>query len=158
MNSQFDMVLEDQKTASIVDYYPIKQLCFRKLKKKSINCKEFLSQSNKVYFELNNCSLKKDLLDRVMTDNRNVSEKGASNWLTAVPFKRYCYVFTLTKSDFRDGHCIEYNIEAKKTPINCSCAENFTLSHALHGTKVRYIHIRHSEIKTPLFTSCMTLL
>ena len=61
-------------------------------------------------------SRKKDLMESLQTEQRHViemaSEKGAPNWLTALPLKRYG--FTLTKSEFRDGLCIRYNIEGKK--------------------------------------------
>ena len=67
----------------------------------------------------------KDLRESLQTEQRHViemaSEKGASNWLTALPLKRYG--FTLTKSAFRDGLCISYNIEAKNTPLYCPCGE-----------------------------------
>ena len=60
-------------------------------------------------------SCKKDLMESLQTEQRHViemaSEKGASNWLTALPLKRYG--LTLTKSEFRDRLCIRYNIEAK---------------------------------------------
>ena len=56
-------------------------------------------------------------------------EKEASNWLTALPLERYGS--TLTKSEFRDGVCVRYNIEARNTPINFPCGEKFALSHAL---------------------------
>ena len=61
-----------------------------------------------------------DFMESLQTEQRLVIEmaleKGASNWLTALPLKRYC--FTLTKSEFRDGVCIRYNIEDKNTAIN----------------------------------------
>ena len=72
------------------------------------------------------------------------SQKGASNWLTALSLKRYG--FTLTKSKFRDGLCIRYHIEAKNTPINCPCDENCAVSHALHSAK-GHRHLRHNEIR-----------
>ena len=68
--------------------------------------------------------------DRAMPFNRKGFEKGASNWLTALPLKRYG--FRQTKSEFRNGFCIRDNIEAKITPINCPYVEKFALSHALH--------------------------
>ena len=93
---------------------------------------------------------KKDLMENLQTEQRHViemaSEKGASNWLTALQLKRYG--FTLTKAEFRDGLYIRYNIEAKNTPINCPCGEKFTLSHALHCAKGGgYTHMRHIEIR-----------
>ena len=42
------------------------------------------------------------------------SEKGASNWLTALPLKRYG--FTLTKSEFRD-FALDITLRPKICPL-----------------------------------------
>ena len=101
-------------------------------------------------------SRKKDLMESLQTEQRHVieiaSEKGASNWLTALPLKRYG--LTLTKSEFRDGLCIRYNIEAKKTTINCPSGVKFTLSHAVHCAKGGHTQMRHNEIQDT-FTKIM---
>ena len=43
------------------------------------------------------------------------SEKGASNWLNALPLSRYN--FNLNKSEFRDGFYLRYGWEPSKTPL-----------------------------------------
>ena len=68
------------------------------------------------------------------------SEKGASNWLNALPLTRYG--FSLTKTEFRDGLAIRYGWEPKNTPASCPCGENFTQAHALHRAKGGYTHMR----------------
>ena len=73
------------------------------------------------------------------------SEKGASNRLIALPLKRHGFI--VKKSEFRDGRCIRYNIEAKNKPMNCSCREISTLSYALHCAKGGYSQRRHNEIR-----------
>ena len=73
------------------------------------------------------------------------SEKGASNWLNALPLSRYN--FNLNKSEFRDGVYLRYGWEPTKTPLTCACGANFNLTHTLHCAKGGYTHIRHNEIR-----------
>ena len=73
------------------------------------------------------------------------SEKGAYNWLNAVPLSRYN--FNLNKSEFRDGIYLRYGWEPTKTPLTCACGANFNLTHALHCAKGGYTHIRQNEIR-----------
>ena len=73
------------------------------------------------------------------------SEKGASNWLNALPLSRYN--FNLNKSEFRDGIYLRYGWEPSKTPLTCACGADFNLTHALHCVKGGYTHIRHNEIR-----------
>ncbi len=89
--------------------------------------------------------LKKDLDQQTSYSLSLSSEKGASNWLNAMPLKKYN--FCLTKSEFRDGLDLRYGRELKKTPSSCPCGENFSLTHALHCAKGGYSHIRHNEIR-----------
>ena len=73
------------------------------------------------------------------------SEKGASCWLNALPIKRYN--FNLTKSEFRDGIALRYGWEPRHLPVNCPCGKTFSISHALHGAKGGYTHMRHDAIR-----------
>ena len=60
------------------------------------------------------------------------SEKGASNWLNALPLNRYN--FNLNKSEFRDGIYLRYGYELIKTPLTCAFGADFNLTHA-HSCK-----------------------
>ena len=71
------------------------------------------------------------------------SEKGTSNWLSALPVSRY----NLNKSEFSDGIYLRYGWEPTKTTLTCACGANFNLTHALHCAKGGYTHIRHNEIR-----------
>ena len=73
------------------------------------------------------------------------SEKGASNWLNALPMSRYNS--KLKKSEFRDGIYLRYGWEPTKTPLTCACGADFNLTHALDCAKGGYTHIRHNEIR-----------
>ena len=74
-----------------------------------------------------------------------VSEKGASSWLAALPLKQHD--FTLTKSEFRNGHALRYGWEPKNLPAECPCGEHFTIAHYLNCGKGGYTHMRHDEIR-----------
>ena len=58
------------------------------------------------------------------------SEKGASNWLNALPLSRYN--FNLNKLEFRVGIYLRYGWEPTKTPLTCACGADFNLTQALH--------------------------
>ena len=67
-----------------------------------------------------------------------VSEKGASNWLNALPLNRFN--FNLNKTEFRDGIYLRYRWEPTKTPLTCAGGANCNLTHALHCAKGGYTH------------------
>ena len=66
------------------------------------------------------------------------SEKGASNWLNALPLSRYN--FNLKKSEFRIGIYLRYGWGLTKTPLTCACGADFNLTHALHCATGGYTH------------------
>ena len=49
------------------------------------------------------------------------SEKGASNWLNALPLNRYNFI----KSEFRDGIYLKNGWEPTNTTLTCACGVNF---------------------------------
>ena len=73
------------------------------------------------------------------------SEKRSSNWLNALPLKKYG--FNMNKSKFRDGLCLRYQWDLERTPKQCACGEKWTIAHSLHCLKGRYTHLRHNEIR-----------
>ena len=72
------------------------------------------------------------------------SQKGASNWLSVIPLKRYN--FSLNKTEFKNGLHLRYGWEPPNTPHTCPCGQPFTLTHSLHCSKGGYTHLRHNEI------------
>ena len=50
------------------------------------------------------------------------SEKGSSNWLTALPLKKYN--FHLNKQEFRDAVYLRYSISLPKLPSTCVCGQS----------------------------------
>ena len=74
-----------------------------------------------------------------------IREKGASNWITALPLKEKG--FHLSKSDFWDAMCLRYNLEFKRAPANCGCGKSFSMDHALSCMKGGYISMRHDNVR-----------
>ena len=72
-------------------------------------------------------------------------EKGASNWLNALPLKAQGYA--LDKQSFRDAIFTRYGIPLKRLPSHCVCGETFSVEHALNCKKGGFISSRHNEVR-----------
>ena len=72
-------------------------------------------------------------------------EKGASNWLNALPLKMQG--FALDKQTFWDAIYVRYNIPLSRLPSKCVCGNTFTLEHALNCKKGGFVTLRHNEIR-----------
>ena len=73
------------------------------------------------------------------------SEKGASNWLTALPIDSHGFV--LHKEAFRDALCLRYGWLPDRLPAKCECGANFTIDHALNCPKGAFPILRHNELR-----------
>ena len=93
---------------------------------------------------MENCSS-----ERKLTINF-ASQKGASNWLSVLPLKKYN--FPLNKLEFKDGLHLRYGWEPPKIPHTCPCGQLFTLTHSIQCPKVGYTHLRHNEIRDTFAT------
>jgi hypothetical protein len=76
---------------------------------------------------------------------QSILEKGASNWLTALPIKENS--FYLEKQAFWDCLHMRYNIPLKNLPLYCVCGKLFNIDHALSCPRGGFIIIRHNEIR-----------
>ena len=72
-------------------------------------------------------------------------EKGASNWLNALPLKSQGYA--LDKQSFRDAIYTRYGIMLQRLPSHCVCGNTYTVEHALNCKKGGFITSRHNEIR-----------
>ena len=72
-------------------------------------------------------------------------EKGASNWVTAIPLEKYGYM--LHKGDFRDAIYLRYGWQIQNLPTHCDCGMSMSVDHALICHKGGYPSIRHNEIR-----------
>ena len=73
------------------------------------------------------------------------SEKGASNWLTALPIEEYG--FRLHKGAFRDTLSLRYGWPPSHTPAFCVCGMSFTVEHSLSCPRGGFPIARHNEIR-----------
>ena len=71
-----------------------------------------------------------------------VQGKGASNWITAMPFEEYDYF--LHKGDFRDALCLRYSWRLNNLPARCACGDSMSVNHALVCHKGGYTIFRHN--------------
>ena len=72
-------------------------------------------------------------------------EKGASNWLAALPLR--VHGFDLSKSSFRDAICLRYGWQLQRTPPSCVCGTAFSTEHALSCPTGGLPTRRHNEIR-----------
>ena len=73
------------------------------------------------------------------------TEKGASNWLTALPLKDMGY--NLNKGEFRDAVKLRYDWEIDDKPTVCVCGDAFTIDHAMICRRGGFIIQRHNELR-----------
>ena len=72
-------------------------------------------------------------------------QKGASNWLTALPIAEHG--FALHKGAFRDAICLRYGWKPIHLPSTCVCGKSFSLDHALSCPCGSFPSLRHNEIR-----------
>ena len=73
------------------------------------------------------------------------TEKGSSNWLTALPLKEFG--FDLSKGEFRDAISLRYGWRPSDLPLTCVCGESFTVAHSLMCVYGGLITHRHNDIR-----------
>ena len=74
-----------------------------------------------------------------------ITEKGASNWLNAMPLKDHD--FYLNKQTFWDTINLRYGIPLPRLPMKCVCDSGFSVEHALTCKRGGFINIRHNDIR-----------
>ena len=72
-------------------------------------------------------------------------EKGASNWLTAMPIKDHG--FYLNKQEFWDSVKTRYGLPLSRLPSRCACGANFSVDHAFTCKTGGFVTIRHNEVR-----------
>ena len=72
-------------------------------------------------------------------------EKGASNWLSCLPFTEYG--FNLNKQEFRDSLKLRYGWKLDNLPTTCPCGNDFSVSHAMSCKLGGFIHTHHNEVR-----------
>ena len=74
-----------------------------------------------------------------------LSEKGASSWLSAFPLKEHG--FNLNKSEFQDAMNLRYDKPLKNLPTKCPCGTTFSLTHAMNCHRGGFINARHDNVR-----------
>ena len=74
-----------------------------------------------------------------------LSEKGASSWLGALPIQSQG--LNLNKGEFQDAMAIRYNRELKNLPSHCPCGASFSVTHALNCHLGGFVNARHDSIR-----------
>ena len=74
--------------------------------------------------------LDESLPEQLLKFVKQTRDRGAGNWLTTLPL--VSQGFSLSKSEFRDGLRLRYNIPINDIPSYCVCGDRFKTSHALH--------------------------
>ena len=72
-------------------------------------------------------------------------ERGSSNWLTALPLKKYG--FSLKKGQFSDSLLLRYGKDLPRLPESCACGVKMTINHALNCPRGGYIIITHNSVR-----------
>ena len=72
-------------------------------------------------------------------------EKGASNWLSALPLKEAG--FSLNKLEFRDAIALRYDLPVPRLPDICACGNEFTRDHAMICKTGGFVSLRHNELR-----------
>ena len=96
--------------------------------------------------------LDESLPEQLLRFVKQARDKGAGNWLTALPLASQG--FNLSKSEFRDGLRLRYNIPITDIPSYCVCGEPFNTSHALDCKKGGFVSQRHDNVRD-LFTGLL---
>ena len=73
------------------------------------------------------------------------SERGASNWLTALPIEEFG--FSLHKGAFTDALALRYGWTPSRIPLSCDCGSTFTVEHVLSCPRGGFPTIRHNEVR-----------
>ena len=90
-------------------------------------------------------TIRNGMSDEQKRGNEICREKGASNWLTALPIDEKD--FHLSKREFWDAVNVRYGWPLSRLPSKCACDANFDLEHALSCKKGGFVIQRHNELR-----------
>ena len=71
------------------------------------------------------------------------SERGASNWLTALPIEEFG--LSLHKGAFTDALALRYGCTPSRIPLSCDCGSTFTVEHVLSCPRGGFPTVRHNK-------------
>ena len=90
-------------------------------------------------------NIKNTQIPNMQRNIEQLSEPGASSWLSALPLQEYG--FNLTKSEFQDAIALRYNRQVKNLPSKCPCGKTYSVTHALNCHLGGFVNARHDQIR-----------
>ena len=108
-----------------------------------IRIKSEVTQRRNTEILLKANQVERNLEPNVLRGVQHSKEKGASNWLSAIPLADQG--FTLNKGEFRDAISLRYDKTLRRLPSKCSCGQVYNVTHALNCKKG--VIIRHNNIR-----------
>ena len=110
---------------------------------KSEKCK--IQEEKNIREETKMNSVKVQLNPQKLKIFEATTEKGASNWLNALPLREHD--FYLNKQTFWDAIHLRYGIPLPRLPTTCVCDKAFNIEHALNCMRGGFIGVRHNEVR-----------
>ena len=111
----------------------------------TIPVKAVIQQEKKIREETKMNVVKSQLNPKKLKIFEATTEKGASNWLNALPLREHD--FYLDKQTFWDALRLRYGIPLPRLPTKCVCNADFDIEHALNCMKGGFVGIRHNEVR-----------
>ena len=87
----------------------------------------------------------KDLPPSISEMIPQACEKGASSWLTGLPYEKYGFV--LNKRGFKDAIALRYALPIANIAKNCICGKENTYNHILICKKGGFVNSRHNRLR-----------
>ena len=135
LTASLKKLIINQDDTSEISYEEIKEI--KKLISRERNNKQRQEMEDWIN---NNCTT--EVQKRRIEMNQ---EKGASNWLSALPIKENG--FSLNKQEFRDAIFLRYGITIRNLPQYCACHAEFSSDHAMICKKGGFVSLRHNEVR-----------
>jgi len=107
--------------------------------------KTAISSANRTRHELLQAQLKRDLPPKIGATIDPACEKGASSWLTTLPYEEYGFV--LNKRGFKDAVALRYELPIANKARVCLCSKKNSINHILTCKKGGFVSSRHNRLR-----------
>ena len=107
--------------------------------------KAFIMEEKKKREEAKITYLLENLTPQKLRVYEAMTEKGAYNWLTALPLQDHG--FYLDKLKFWDSLRLRFGIDPARLPNKCVCDQDYTVEHALNCSRGGFISTRHNDVR-----------
>ena len=109
------------------------------------NIKKKIKRDRQEYNKQTLIDIKSRLTSQQCRLNDINTEQGASTWLSTLQIEEKGYM--LNKQEFWDLVNIRYGWPLSRTPMMCTCGNNFNIEHALTRKKGGFITLRHNSLR-----------